>query len=173
MVIDLFEEQRKKNLYQEKSEEKKTIGIVSFDLGDEIIGIELKYILEIINLTNITKLYKVPDYLIGITNLRGQIKPVIDLKKFLNIHSVDHRNDSQEKKGLLLNYEEFDAIVVVDSINKVEWIPEEDLREPPDTTPDNLKEFTNFLVYTKSKPIVVISGEKILNSDMWNQYKEE
>jgi len=173
MVIDLFEEQRKKQrLIDEKTEDKRTVGIVSFNLGEELIGIELQYILEIINLSAITKLYRVPQYLIGITNLRGQIKPVIDLKNFLEIYSESKKNGS-DKKGLLVNYKNLDAIVLVDNINKVEWIPTDDLREPPDTTPDNLKEYTTNLVYTKNKPIVVISGEKILNSARWSAFQEE
>jgi len=171
MVINVFENQRKKNLTIEEKNDKKTVGIVSFDLGEELVGIELKYILEIINMTNIIRLYRVPDFLIGLTNLRGQIKPVIDLKSFLNNSSENSANDN-EKKGLLLHYENCDAIITVDKINKVEWIPEEDLREPPDTTPDRLKEFTSYLVYTNRKPIVIISGEKILTSEVWNMFKD-
>jgi len=96
------------------------------------------------------------------------------LKKFLNIdNGYIAENAIQEKKGLLLSFENLDAIVMVDNINKVEWISEDDLREPPDTASDILKEFTTYLVCTKSKPIVVISGQKILTSDLWNQYREE
>ncbi len=171
MVIDVFENQRKKNFAVEKKTNKKTIGIVSFELGDEIVGIELKYILEIINLTNIIRLYKVPDFLIGLTNLRGQIKPVIDLKLFIN-NSGEKNEVDKERKGLLLHFENNDAIITVDKIQKVEWIPEEDLREPPDTTPERLKEYTSYLVYTNHKPIVIISGEKILTSEAWDMFKD-
>lgn len=171
MVIDVFENQRKKNIAVEDKADKKTLGIVSFDLGDELVAIELKYILEIINLTNIVKLYRVPDFLIGLTNLRGQIKPVIDLKAFLNNSGISSVNND-EKKGLLLHYDNSDAIITVDKIRKVEWIQEDDLREPPDTTPDKLKEYTSYLVYTSLKPIVIISGEKILSADVWSIFKE-
>ncbi len=173
---------RKKNELLEENEDKgntelKTIGIVTFRLADEILGIELKYISEIINLTNISRLYCVPEYVVGLMNLRGQIKTIVDLKSFLGFQgeSIDIEKiiKSKEEKGLLVHFEDVDGVLLVDKIEKVDWITEDLLREPPDTTPENLKEYTSYLVYTEAQPIVIISGEKILKSEIWSEFNEK
>ncbi|HON57774.1 MAG TPA: hypothetical protein PLJ38_12220, partial [bacterium] len=65
------------------------------------------------------------------------------------------------------------GVLLVDKIEKVDWITEDLLREPPDTTPENLKEYTSYLVYTDGQPIVIISGEKILKSEIWSEFNEK
>ena len=53
---------------------------MTFKCSDEIYGISIKYVNEIIGLSQITKVPETQDYLIGLINLRGKIIPVIDVK---------------------------------------------------------------------------------------------
>ena len=53
---------------------------MTFKCSDEIYGISIKYVNEIIGLSQITKVPETQDYLIGLINLRGKIIPVIDVR---------------------------------------------------------------------------------------------
>ena len=60
---------------------------LTFALGKEEYGLEILQVREIIGLMDITPVPQVPDYVRGVINLRGEIIPIIDLKK--NFHQAD------------------------------------------------------------------------------------
>ena len=53
---------------------------LTFQLGNEIFGIEISYVTEIIGMQEITAVPEVPAYIKGIINLRGKIIPLIDVR---------------------------------------------------------------------------------------------
>lgn len=55
--------------------------VLTFNVGDDLYGLELAYVIEIIGLHIITRVPCVPNYIKGIINLRGEILPVIDARK--------------------------------------------------------------------------------------------
>lgn len=57
--------------------------IVVFKLGEETYGLEVVHIVEIFRPENLTEVPGAPRYITGVTNLRGEIVTVIDLKVFL------------------------------------------------------------------------------------------
>ena len=62
-----------------------TVGkFLTFVLNDEVYGIEILKVREIIGLVDVTSVPQTPDYIMGVINLRGKVIPVIDLRlKFL------------------------------------------------------------------------------------------
>ncbi len=61
------------------------IKVVTFVLGGERYAIETRYVREIIRVTQVTPMPAVPDHFIGLTNLRGEILPLVDLRRFFGI----------------------------------------------------------------------------------------
>ena len=53
---------------------------LSFRLGEEIFAANVQKVLNILELTHITKVPKSPEYMRGVINLRGSVLPVIDLR---------------------------------------------------------------------------------------------
>lgn len=53
---------------------------LAFALGRETYGVEVLKIREIIRMTDITTVPRMPDFIKGVINLRGKIIPVIDLR---------------------------------------------------------------------------------------------
>lgn len=58
---------------------------ITFALGDTRYGITIDSVLEILTLPAITPMPDLPAFIEGIINLRGNIIPVIDLRKRLNL----------------------------------------------------------------------------------------
>jgi purine-binding chemotaxis protein CheW len=54
--------------------------ILTFSIGQEVFGIDIVYVKEIIGMQPVSALPESPDYLIGIINLRGKIIPVVDVR---------------------------------------------------------------------------------------------
>jgi purine-binding chemotaxis protein CheW len=59
--------------------------IVVFELNSEYFGVEIAKVESIIKMQPITQIPHVPDFVEGVTNLRGRVLPVIDLRKRLGL----------------------------------------------------------------------------------------
>jgi purine-binding chemotaxis protein CheW len=54
--------------------------LVIFELANEFYGINIAVVESIIKMQSITQLPQTPNYVKGVTNLRGSVLPVIDLR---------------------------------------------------------------------------------------------
>ena len=70
---------------EQESGTSRTIDIVEFSLATESYGIESSFVRAAYPLKDFTPLPGVPSFILGIVNIRGQILPVVDLKKFFNL----------------------------------------------------------------------------------------
>ncbi|MBP9885563.1 MAG: purine-binding chemotaxis protein CheW [Leptospiraceae bacterium] len=57
------------------------IQFLSFSVSNEVFGIELVHVHEILRPVFITRIPNVEEYILGVVNLRGEIIPIVDLKK--------------------------------------------------------------------------------------------
>jgi purine-binding chemotaxis protein CheW len=53
---------------------------LSFKLGEEVFAINVSKVINILEMSRITKIPKAPEYMKGVVNLRGTVLPVIDLR---------------------------------------------------------------------------------------------
>jgi purine-binding chemotaxis protein CheW len=53
---------------------------LTFQLGNEIFGIDVFNVREILEFTSVTKVPKAPDFMRGVINLRGSVVPVLDMR---------------------------------------------------------------------------------------------
>jgi purine-binding chemotaxis protein CheW len=74
---------------EEKKPVEATEHLVTFLLGEEEYGLDVRLVQEIIRLTEITPVPRAPEYVKGVINLRGRIIPVVDLKRKLGLGEVD------------------------------------------------------------------------------------
>ena len=70
-----------------------TIKTLSFSLQAQEYAIPILEITELMHLEQITELPFLPPYILGVTNLRGKIFPVIDLTKLLGIKEETKNNE--------------------------------------------------------------------------------
>ncbi|MGE4560371.1 MAG: chemotaxis protein CheW [Desulfobulbus sp.] len=52
---------------------------LTFKLQDEVFGLAIGKVREVLDFTSITKVPRTPDYMRGVINLRGSVVPVVDL----------------------------------------------------------------------------------------------
>ena len=61
------------------------IQLVTFRLGDELYGVDIMDVKEIVEIQNVRPIPNAPYYIVGILNLRGEIIPILDMRLFFNI----------------------------------------------------------------------------------------
>ncbi|NOR51052.1 MAG: chemotaxis protein CheW [Gammaproteobacteria bacterium] len=113
----------------DESENDGLMQLVGFGIGRERFGVDILTVQEIIRSTEVTPVPNSPLFIEGVINLRGNIIPVIDLRKRLNLYDVDK---ALEKNWILiLNIGNRVVGFVVDMVNDVFKVAEDDVDPPP------------------------------------------
>lgn len=85
-------------------------------ISDELIyGVSTDYVIEIITNYSITRLPVVPDYVMGIINLRGQIIPIIDIRT--RMYKMPMESDTS--CIIVLEIDGVSVGIMVDSVSQV------------------------------------------------------
>lgn len=102
--------------------------IVSFRVGDEEFGLDILRVQEIIRHQHLTRVPNSSDFVDGVINLRGQVIPVITLRKRFGISLQS--GDGQTRIVVL---EVHDTVLgfIVDSVPEVLRIPASAIEPPP------------------------------------------
>lgn len=132
---------------------------VIFTLNDEIYGIDILNAQEIIRVKGIiiSQVPKVPKFISGIINLRGDVVPIIRLKLRFDL-IVDGMS---EERIIIVEHKKLIVGFLVDSIVEVLYIAQEELSPPPEDV--KLKcEYVDSIVCKENRMIFILSTNKII-----------
>jgi purine-binding chemotaxis protein CheW len=104
---------------------------VTFTLGQESFGINLKMVEEIIELPTVTKVPDAPPYVLGVICLRDQVLPLLDFIQLLQAEPSE--KPVAGDMVILLSFGQAKLGIVVDGIQEIIRIREEDILPPPQT----------------------------------------
>lgn len=136
--------------------------LVVFRLGNEMFGIEIGAVKEIITWQPITRIPEAPAFVEGIINLRGQLIPITDLRKRLGFKAA-----VSEKQSRILVIEQDQQVVglMVDAVSEVLRVPVDRI-EPADTLMTGLRlDLMKGIVKTDSSLIVLLDPTTLLPTD--------
>ncbi len=71
------------------------IQLVGFVIGDEEYAIPILNIVEIIKPIEFTRVPSVPEYVLGVFNIRGSVIPLIDLRRKFNLTPMNNTGDTR------------------------------------------------------------------------------
>jgi len=94
---------------------------LTFHLGTEDYGIEIRFVTEIIGIQKITIIPEMPDYIKGVINLRGKIIPVMDVRMRFKL---EPRAYDERTCVVVVNIHDSAVGLVVDTVSEVADIPE-------------------------------------------------
>ena len=101
---------------------------LTFQIGKEVFGIEIKHVTEIVGIQVITEIPDMPEFIRGVINLRGRVIPIVDVR--LRFH-MPFRDYDDRTCVIVVTHDEHAVGLVVDTVNEVAVIPEQDRCPPP------------------------------------------
>ena len=148
-----------------ESNDNDEIQLVTFKLGDEEFAVGIEEVQEINRVDAITAVPQSQEYIDGVMNLRGNVIPVINLRKRFGLELKEHDEASRVIIVTILNKQ---TGLIVDSVSEVLRIPSKNIEKTPDLMAQDTK--TSFLKGVgKSKDagkmLLLISVDKILSSE--------
>lgn len=136
--------------------------IVSFKLGRETFATTVSQVREIRKVEDITRVPKMPHYIEGVMNLRGQITTVIDLKKRLNIAS-DGPSRSDQSRIIVAEIGDNQLGIIVDAVEDVMRVPKESISPPPKTLAGMESAALTGISKLPDRLIMMLDMEKVVN----------
>ena len=104
---------------------------LTFKLGNESYGMEIKHVTEIIGIQPVTEVPQLPQYIKGIINLRGKIIPVMDVRLRFKKPSIEY---TDRTCVIVVDVKDISIGLIVDMVSEVISIPNTDIVEPPEVT---------------------------------------
>ncbi|MBN2442926.1 MAG: purine-binding chemotaxis protein CheW [Spirochaetales bacterium] len=105
-----------------------------FNIGNEVYGIGIEYVTEIIELQRITEVPDMPAYVKGVINLRGKVIPVMDVRLRFGMKERVH----DDRTCIInVNIDGTSVGFIVDTVAEVHDILEQDIEPPPQFKEDN------------------------------------
>ena len=152
--------QQKKAVSEEEGE---IIQLIVFDLGDEEYGAAISQVREIIRTGTITPIPDSPDFIKGISNIRGEVPVIIDLKARFFLPAIKRE---VENRHIVITEQEKNIFgLLVDEVTEVLRIPETDIRPAPELVTRVDREYVNGVITLENRLIILLDLAKVLSAD--------
>lgn len=127
--------------------------MVVFKLTSEEFAFEVSSVEAIIKLQAITKVPHAPAHVVGVTNLRGNIVPVIDLKRRLSLPKTEPSADTRIIVALL---QDAKVGMVVDSVSQVIEIDETQVEQTPQISTSIDSTYIRGIIKVENRLIIML-----------------
>ncbi|NMA85993.1 MAG: chemotaxis protein CheW [Tissierellia bacterium] len=132
---------------------------VIFKLAEEYYGLSIDNVISIEKPSQSTRIPNAPDYIKGVINLRGEVIPVIDLRKKLK---MKFKEVDRNSRIIIVSSDEIFAGLIVDTSSEVLEINKENIDKPPTNENDEYINYINGIGKTKDRLVILLDLTKIL-----------
>ncbi len=149
---------------EELKESEDIVQLVGFIIGNEEMAVPILNIQEIIKPIECTKVPSVPEYVLGVFNLRGSILPLIDLRRKFGLPPQPQNDDT---RYIVIKTENSEAGFVIDRLTQAIRIERSNIETPPETF--NKEEGVNNMIFGIGKMdnsiITILNVNALLKRD--------
>lgn len=133
-----------------------------FTPGNEEYGIDILKVQEIRGYDQVTRIANTPAFIKGVTNLRGVIVPIIDLRVKFSQQSVSY---DENTVVIVLNFGQRVVGIVVDGVSDVLSLTAEQIRPAPEFAVTLATEYLTGLGSLGERMLIPVDIEKLLSSE--------
>ncbi|TCM00508.1 chemotaxis protein CheW [Sphingomonas sp. PP-CC-3G-468] len=137
--------------------------LITFQLGDQILGVDIMAIREIRAWSPATPLPNVPAHVRGVVNLRGVVLPVLDLRHRMGWGATD---PTARHVIIVVRIGEQLQGLIVDSVNDIVTIPVDGMQPIPDMGDAPAANFLEGLATIEDRLILVLSLDRLVETGL-------
>jgi purine-binding chemotaxis protein CheW len=138
---------------------------VGFRIDDQQYAFRIEQIQEIIILDCVTRTPQAPDFVDGVSNLRGAIIPIINLRKLLGL---SHKAADSETRTIVVNVGRRTMGVTVDMVSQVIRIPLESIQSAPETVTANGAHYIAGFAKLNEQLVILLDIDALLDPERRN-----
>ncbi|MEI2606302.1 chemotaxis protein CheW [Erwinia aphidicola] len=133
-----------------------------FRLGNEEYGIDILKVQEIRGCDRVTRIPNVPDFMTGVTNLRGVIVPIVDLRTRFELPVVA---EDDRAVVIVLNLKERVMGIVVDGVADVLSLNDSQIKPTPDVSSVMTSRYLAGLGVLDKRMVILVNIEMLLSRE--------
>ena len=142
---------------------------VLFSLAGANYALPLSAILEVGRTPVVTHVPNVPNWVAGVTNLRGEILSMVDFRKFLGLDPNPYPSDARmliigRKRG------EFYTGLIVDKVLGIRNVDKHDLEDPSGLVEEKMQPFIKGVTRSQEKILMVMEMDALINSEEFSVF---
>lgn len=134
--------------------------VMTFNIGEQVYGIEIQYVTEIIEMARITKVPHVPPYIKGIINVRSKVVPIIDIRLRFGKEEIPY---TSRTCTIILTFDDVAVGIIVDSVADVEDIHTSEISATPDNNNVNENAFIQYMIRSGETVKLILDVAKLLD----------
>ena len=131
-----------------------------FKIGDELFGIGIDRVVEILKVQKIFTIPGLPEFLSGVMSVRGSIVPVIDLRRRFGI-----KPSGNKERIIIVRYGQEKISFLVDDIKEILSLSPEEIRTPPSIFKGFKTEYLTGLGKHDERIIILLNIDNLLTSE--------
>ena len=161
-IKELFakqEEMKKQKLNMKNEKENEVTKVLTFYIGDQIYGIEIPYVLEIIGVPHITIGPGVPYYIKGIINVRSKVVPVLSLRSRFGKEETEY---NERTCTIIVSVDNVQVGIIVDEVLDVLSVAEKHIAKSPERIGVNENKFIKYLLEMNDGIKLVLDVTKLI-----------
>lgn len=132
---------------------------LTFHLGQEDYGFEIRHVTEIIGVQKITDVPDMPAYIKGVINLRGKVIPVMDVRARFKLPA---RAYDERTCIIVVQYNGTAVGLVVDEVSEVASIARDQIEPPPRTSRGKSSRFFSGMGKMGEEVTILLDVERLL-----------
>jgi purine-binding chemotaxis protein CheW len=138
--------------------------LVTFQLGEELYGINIMDVKEIVRVQTIRAIPNAPMYVEGIFNLRSEIIPIINLHKRFHLKKLAASEDDELLSGfIILDIDGMKLGVIIDRVSRVVTIEKEEIQPPPQMLSGIGAEYIQGVVRQEQGYLIILDIRDLFN----------
>lgn len=134
---------------------------LTFIIGKELYGIEIKYVTEIVGIQEIIAMPDMPEYIKGIINLRGKIVPLMCVRTRF---SAEEKPYDDRTCVIVADFSGKPVGLIVDGVSEVLTLPEENIVDVPQSSMGIDNKYVENIGKLDSGIVLLLNCEKLLTS---------
>jgi len=139
--------------------------LVSFQLGEELYGVDIMDVKEIVRVQDVRTIPNAPYYVEGIFNLRSEIIPIINLHKRFHLKKAQLEEGDEYLGGfIIINIDGSKLGIIIDRIARVVMIQQSDIQPPPQMISGIGAEYINGVVRQDTGYLIVLDIRRLFSA---------
>lgn len=144
---------------------------LTFQLDEEVYGLDILKVKEIIGIMDITPVPQSPSYVKGVLNLRGKIIPVVDLRLKFGFQEREYTDrtciivvELAANEGKML------VGIIVDAVSEVTNISDSDVEATPEFGSSFATDYIQGMAKIKGKVVILLDINRVLSGGGLGQF---
>ncbi len=141
--------------------------LVTFQLGEELYGVDIMDVKEIVKIQTVRPIPNAPYYVEGIFNLRSEIIPIINLHKRFRLKKIelteDETDDDFQGGFIILNIDGLKIGIIIDRIARVMTVNRDEIKPPPQMLCGIGNEYIHGVVRQEQGYLIILDIRRLFN----------